>query len=194
MNQLKKFEVVIKRELDVTQLRWPRDARDETGLGGNRQYFDVRGARWGVVKRTLELEHSMIAKFLAAPDFDKAVDEYEAEQEAHLESGEIGDLDGFDLGLASSVWAISAARCIPFSSCNAGTFGGRHHEGYPLVSFYIRRVMADVFLDAAAEANAGLHLHEGGFAVLYGQSVDPLMQFAEGLWRRRKIIDAIRLR
>ena len=48
------------------------------------------------------------------------------------------DLRGLDIGVASAVAALSAARCIPFTSCNAGTFGGSHAETYPLVGSFAR--------------------------------------------------------
>ncbi len=45
-------------------------------------------------------------------------------------------LFGLDIGVASAVIALSAARCIPCSSCNGGAYGGSHQERHPVIAFY----------------------------------------------------------
>jgi hypothetical protein len=57
-------------------------------------------------------------------------------------------LFGLDIGVASTVIALSAARCVPFSSCNGGAYGGSHHEFHLVVAFYARPNTSNCYSDA----------------------------------------------
>jgi hypothetical protein len=95
------------------------------------------------------------------------------------------ELYGLDLGVASSVVALSAAHCIPFSSCNAGTFGGYHHEDYPLVAFYARPPALDLLLACAEKAGIGLVAENTGELVAYAADVLHMRAFANALIQSR---------
>jgi hypothetical protein len=94
-------------------------------------------------------------------------------------------LMGLDIGVASSVVALSAARCIPFSSCNGGSLGGHHHEAFPLVSFFAKVEWISVIVEAAEEANAGVS-NSGNAVVVYAQLQD-MLTLARGLIARRAL-------
>jgi hypothetical protein len=42
---------------------------------------------------------------------------------------------GLDVGVASTVVALSPLGCVPLSSCNGGCYGDFHHESHPLIVF-----------------------------------------------------------
>jgi hypothetical protein len=44
----RQFDVKASRNVPLRYLRWPRreEANDGAGLGGNRQYMDLRGRSW----------------------------------------------------------------------------------------------------------------------------------------------------
>jgi hypothetical protein len=91
------------------------------------------------------------------------------------------DLFGLDLGVPSTVMCLSAAQCVPFSSCNAGAFGERHHEAYTLVAFFARPQMVDIFLACAVDAQIGLENDDSGYVVAYADDIRKLHRFAESL-------------
>jgi hypothetical protein len=131
-----KFDIQLARNLPAAGLSWPEpgEAIDDSGLGGNRQYNDLRRLSWAEARRVYELETDVIARLEASDDSE---DEWAAiEDELYEEPDD--HLYGLDPGVASTVVALSAARCLPFSSCNAGAFGGHHYEIYPIVAFYAR--------------------------------------------------------
>lgn len=125
----------IERYIDPDSLEWPtpRQAADDYGLGGNREYMDLRGLTWSEVFETIALEDALLSRYENSADLSEGTveDEEDAEEDFSL-------LRIIDLGLAGTVAALSAARCIPCTSCNAGAFGGHHHEAYPIVVFYAR--------------------------------------------------------
>jgi len=131
------FDVSIVREVDRSNLRWPErgEAADETGLGCNREYTDLRRLSWVEARRVYELESSLIYRLESATDID---DEYHAIEDELLE--DYPGLYGLDIGIASTVVALSAARCVPFSSCNAGALGGRRHARHIQLSPSSRNV------------------------------------------------------
>jgi hypothetical protein len=88
---------------------------------------------------------------------------------------------------------LSAAHCIPFTSCNAGTFGGGHAELYPLVGFFARTQAVAPLLQAAGEARVGLENHDNGCLVVYASDVRNLRLFAASIMRNRKAFDALRV-
>ncbi len=101
--------------------------------------------------------------------------------------------DGLDLGVASTVYALSAARCIPYSSCNAAAFGGSHVERHPLVAFFARAPIAKVILTCAEEAGSGLINVNNGSLLAYADTLPTLRRFAETLISRRRDFRAVRL-
>ncbi len=191
MTSFRKFDVEISRSVTLDTLSWPSpgDASDESGLGCNREYCDLRRMPWSEAKRALVLEERLLARLASAPDIQEELEKIEEE----LIEGPEG-LYGLDVGVASVVVALSAARCIPFSSCNGGALGdGHHNEQYPLVAFYARPLIAEVILRCAELANVGIHDH-GGCLVAYADSVEGMIHFARELTSARSTFRKVRLR
>jgi hypothetical protein len=93
--------------------------------------------------------------------------------------------------VAGAVIALSAARCVPFTSCNGGAFDGGHLERHPLIAFYMRPQLVPIFVEAATSAGAGLEAR--GSVMLYAEEITAIPRFAEQLYARRAEIDAIKL-
>jgi len=186
MFEHQKFEIEIVRQVDPRKLRWP--AKDETGpdsgLGCNREYEDFTGRSWSDAQTVLDTERGLISKIEAIYwDLD------EEAREAELLEAEMY-LDALDLGVAATVNALSAAKCIPFSSCNAGAFGGMHHERYPLVAFHAVRSTVKLIMSAAEQADVGIY--GGEFLVVYTDEIRKLSLFAQSLIDRAPQFDALR--
>jgi len=185
----KKFDVEIVREVDPAALGWPEpgDAQDEKGLGCNRAYVDLRRMSWAEARRATDLERQLIERIASAPDPEA---EYEAVEDELFESDE--GLYCLDLGISGAVIALSAAGSVPFASCNAGDFGGQHHESYPLVVFYTRAEVVDGLIAAAEEAEIGLG--GGKWLVAYADDIRKMMRFAAALSARSGTFRATRKR
>jgi hypothetical protein len=183
------FDVEIIRDVSRQRVYWPeaQTAQNDSGLGGNREYMDLRRLSWSEAIRVHRLEGDLIARVeeAAAPE-----DEYEKMEEEWCEDPP--DNYGLDLGVASTVVALSAARCLPFSSCNAGAFGGRHHESYPLVAFCARPQTLGLLLECAVAAGIGLVIEETGELVAYATDVRQMRAFGNALISRRADFRAIR--
>lgn len=175
------FDVAIKRGFVVEKLRWPlRDeASEDAGLGGNRDYIDLRYLSWRDASRVLEREREMMRRIESLEECDPDSDIF---QEELVECERY--LFGLDLGVASSVIALSAATCVPFSCCNAGAFGDHHQEKFPLVAFYTRRNIADLILAAAEESGIGLQGDE--FLIAFSDDIRKMPSFASALISRRR--------
>jgi hypothetical protein len=184
----KTFAVKLVRSVDPSSLEWPQpgQAISEYGLGQNREYVDLRRFTWGAVERILRYERSLMDRLKPA---DRSLEELEEELE------ETNDrLFGLDVGVASAVVALSASRCVPFTSCNAGAFSdGGHFEVYPLVAFYAKPPWVPILLATADRARIGL-TNNGGAVVAFVDDIYKLAQFAKGLYQRRGEINRLRLR
>ena len=196
-----KFTIEIVRNLRPEDLRWySPDDNASASLGINRRYEDLRAFRWDDVETVLEIERDVIAQ-IEAMTFDEEQDEtpesaaieilekHEGAQDTWSMWG--GPLYGMDLGVASAVIAVSAARCVPFSSCNAGAFGGSHNEPYPCVAFYVRPQLVPLLTACAEKAGVGLTLGWDRTALLFADSVDGIMTFAQVCVDAQADIDAI---
>jgi hypothetical protein len=185
------FDVDVFRRLDGGSLSWPEPgaATDDSGLGGNRAYADLRRLSWTDAKRAFALEGELIDRIENAEDSEAecdVIDEELNESDDHL--------FGLDVGVASTVVCLSAARCVPFSSCNGGAFGGRHQEAYPLVAFFAKAQMVDLLVTAATNANIGLQNHASGCAMAYSDDIRKLRKFAGCLIGQRQLFNAVRIR
>lgn len=181
------FDVPIVREVNLARLRWPErgEAADESGLGGNRSYMDMRGISWATARTVLAYEADLISKIEAADDSDSYFEELGDEGDAGI--------DGIDLGVASTVFALSAARCVPFSSCNGGAFGDGHAEAHPVVAFFARPLIVKLLLLCAEESNCGL-CSRNDFLLAYADDLRVMPRFASAIIRRSREFRAIRLR
>lgn len=189
MYEYPRFDVEVVRDVSSHSVSWPeaRAAGYDSGLGGNREYMDLRRLSWSEATRVDRLEGELISRIDGAAD---AIDEYEKMQEEWDEDPP--DLYGLDLGIAACVVALSAARCLPFSSCNAGTFGGRHQECYPLVAFFARQQMLGLLLECAVTSGIGLVVEETGELVAYATDTRQMRAYAGALISRRREFRAIR--
>jgi len=184
-----RFDVSIVRKIEAEQLGWPAAgaAGHDSGLGCNRMYDDLRRLSWAEAKRVFALEGSLIARMESGADI--------AEEWATIED-ELSESDqgiyGLDLGVASTVVSLSAAKCVPFSSCNAGAFGERHQEIYPLVAFYALAQAVKLLSESAEEAAIGLEGND--YLVAYADDIRKIREFAQSLIRRSPLFNAIRTR
>jgi hypothetical protein len=186
MFEHRKFDIDIQRRIDASKLGWPTKDQtgQESGLGCNRAYDDLTGQSWADAQTVFELERDSISKIES---------EYETVDDESLEDALLEAemyLEGLDLGVAATVIALSAAGCVPFSSCNAGAFGGYHQERYPLVAFYAPRNIVELLVSAATETETGL---EGGdYLVAYTDDIRKLTSFAWALMKQSAAFDALR--
>ncbi|MDT4967574.1 MAG: hypothetical protein QOJ64_2311 [Acidobacteriota bacterium] len=165
-------------------LGWPeRGTAGGDGLRCNRLYTDLRRCSWTQAQAVLGLEDRFISILESATDFEANIDRVNRELEELYDDEEEG-LFGLDLGVASSVIALSAARCVPFSSCNGGAFGDMHHERIPLVAFFAMRAWLPVLVSMAEEANVGI-VNSGDGLVVYGE-IQSMLGFARVIIRRRR--------
>jgi hypothetical protein len=179
----RKFNVELERTINTEALGWPEAdmCEDDSGLGGNRGYCDLRGAPWEEAAGALALEESLLGRLRSADDLAATLDIIKDELYEDPEG-----LWGLDIGVASTVIALSAAGCIPCTSCNGGCFGDGHHEGYPLVSFYAMPAWVPYLLEAAEEAKVGLVNEDTGSMLVYADDISRMMLFASALIDRRQ--------
>lgn len=186
------YPVAIVRELDVDALAVlsdeEADSGEDDGLQGNQQYRDMRGITWDQVADALEREAALIQRFAAAADLDAEAERYEEERDEAFLPEE--DLWGLDIGVIGATLALSALGATPFSSCNAGGFGGRHVALFPHVAFFLPREAAGEVMAIADEADVGLDVVEGGIARLYGRKdldLHRLRPRFDGIWKRSNL-------
>lgn len=182
---------VERADLTKARLSWPEpgEAGEESGLGCNRAYFDMRGVGWLQVRDMLSVEAELLRRVLGAPDPSDELAAVEEEIDEDLDAGGEHPLWGLDLAVASATLALSAAGCVTFASCNGGGIDGSHHlEAYPLVAFYMRPRIAGVIHMSATAAGVGLHTHGDGFVHVYGDRATDVYVFAEHLYASRATI------
>ena len=167
--------------MNCSVLHWPpRDeARSYPGPGCNREYENLGGITWSEVEETLGYESRELERHGA----DQAIVEECEDDDSVMEATEY--LKGLDLGVASSVLALSAAQCVTFSSCNGGALGDFHHERHPLVSFFPKRKWIPVLLECARKSGTGLENQDGGALQLYADDLRKMVVFAKELLARK---------
>lgn len=186
----KTFSVDIAEDISLDRLRWPLlgEAGHDAGLGLNREYQDLRGASWKSAKMALEEERRVILQIETSLNPEVIYDDYEDERFAEGEDL----LFGLDIGVASTVLSLSAARCIPFSSCNGAAFFGHHKERHPLVAFFARREALPLLSQAANESNAGLSSNEYGELIVYSNHIRSMLSFSTAIIKRSKEFRALK--
>ncbi len=187
------IDVGIERSAHAGDLRWPTgsEAEDDSGLGCNRQYADFRSMTWRDFEEARREEQDLLTRLLSTDEPENELSEIENEAE---EADEPYPLMGLDVGVASTVVALSAARCTPVSSCNGGVFGRRHHESYPLVLFCARPVQVPLLLAAAVRADVGLINADSGFLLVYTGDIAKMTAFADELSSARREFRELRFR
>lgn len=182
------FDISIERNVRAEWLRWPaaEQAADDSGLGGNRDYYDLRGMSWSEVTDVHMAERKLMERIEHAEDPDE---EHELIEEELLQDPEL--MMGLDIGIASTVAALSAARCVPFASCNGGAFGQSHHESHPLVAFCARPQHLPLLMEAAGRAGVGLESDEAGQLIVYAADIRCMTIFAAALLDASHLFDAL---
>jgi hypothetical protein len=177
MFNYRKHDVEIVRHLVVESLSWPApgEAADESDLGCNRAYMDLRRATWAGARLAFERENELIDRLERSDDPEQ---EYSKIEELTYEDDNLYSLD---IGMASTVLGLSAAGCIPLSSCNAGAFGGQHAARHPVVAFYARPAIAQAILTCAEQTQVGLETDRQGFLIVYSDDIRALRRFAAAL-------------
>lgn len=150
--------------LSLSYLAWfeGEDAAEDSGLGCNRDYRDLRGMTSVDLHRVLRTETSLIDQVL----------------EGGLTHGalEVGphwqlEVDELELGTASAVVALSVVGCIPYTSCNGGVFGGTHAADRLVVGFYMRPAHLEIVREASR--SAGVELTNDRCGGVYVVADDP---------------------
>ncbi|WP_231029255.1 hypothetical protein [Sphingomonas sp. IC-56] len=182
------FDIELVRAVDDTRLGWPgtRQLQEGSRLGGNHEYVDLRYISWADAIAVAREEREISDRIGRADDPD---DEWTVIQD-ELED-DPGLLVLLDLGVASTVAALSAAGCITISSCNGGAHGDHHHERYPLVAFYARRQHVPLLLSAAELAGVGIENDPDGALVVYADALDRMSAFAAALLADRARYEAL---
>lgn len=103
------FELEFVREIRIEELAWieGEDAADDSGLGCNRHYRDLRATTWSVVDEVIAVERQRFEQ---------------SQTRGFMDSHEIQELD---VGVAGATFALAAAGCVPFASCNGGGLRAR---------------------------------------------------------------------
>ncbi|MGA8408854.1 MAG: hypothetical protein WB680_16880 [Candidatus Acidiferrales bacterium] len=181
----KTFDIQIVRELDLDRLGWPErgEALTDSGLGGNRDYIDLRRSSWSEAKRVHEAESRFIERIEAS---------YEPTSELDAIAEELYDDDvgiyRLDIGIASTVIALSAAGCVPCASCNGGAFGDHHYEVHPLVVFFARFETALLLLSLAEKSDVGLSPAFNGALMVFSDQIKRMRRFAEIVIENRALL------
>lgn len=173
-----RFTLAVRRDLQGAVFEWPT-APDQDELEGNHFYQDLRLISWDQVDAAIALERGLLKVFEDAPTEDaarQAIDSCLAN--AHNSDPLLAPLCDLDIGVASCVMALSAAECIPFTSCNGGALGGLHSSSYPVVAFFMRAAHAPILLACAERARVGLESYETGRFQVYAEDLYQLIQFA----------------
>lgn len=143
----------------------------------NRDCIDLRGIEWEDVKYAIEYEKELLERIdvhSAEVDYNDAVQEDEIDYYSTV-------LYGLDVGVASTVLALSATGCFTLASCN----GSRDHlEEYPVVIFRCQPDWVHFLIDAAEKAGCGLENADIGAVALFADDVYKMLNFAEELMCR----------
>ncbi|MDQ0839183.1 hypothetical protein [Sphingomonas faeni] len=184
----KVYEVSEPSVVRVQALRWPSNDQAANGKKWvvNHMYRDLRSFSWQAAGEMLAVEADAMtalsvmtdegdrARFIGAPRL-------------------VSSLRQLDLGVAGTVAALSAARCVPIMSCNAGAFGGRHSEVAPVIGFYARGAAAPLLVAIAAETGVLLRNHRYGDLAVEATTIDRMHAFGRSLFEHRDAFIALKL-
>ncbi len=185
----KKFDVQVTRQVNSALTSWPKPEGvvDDCHPGGNRDYYDLRGLSWMDVREVQDLEDEYIQRIEQSP-LPSGADPFGEEDlfDELFDEIELAEIMGIDIGVASTVAALSASGFIPCTSCNGGAFGGRHHEQHPLVAFYTYPEAIPLLLRCAEASGVGLDNDQGWAPddlpiVVYADDVRNMRAFADEL-------------
>ena len=187
--QHRNFDVQMIRQVDPDLTSWPKpeEVMEDCHPGGNRDYDDLRGLSWVEAREVQGLENEYIQRIEhASRPFGTDPFDAEALFDELFDEEELAEIMGLDIGVASTVAALSAAGLIPCTSCNGGAFGGTHREEHPLVAFYAYPDAIPLLLQCADESGVGLDNDQGWAPddlpiVVYADDIKKMGAFAEAL-------------
>ena len=193
------FDVEIERQVDLSRLSWPEpgEAAREEAFGfwiGNRSYCDLQGIDWDFALGVAGIEQQCIENIQGSPGLGETGSSTIADAAmVHLDLdlaqilSEFGGFAMLDVGVASTVAALSASGHLPFSSCNAGAFGGWHSEESPLVVFCVHPGSVRPLMECADHASVGLQNVSMAYGpvMVYADDVRKFSVFADAIFERR---------
>jgi len=161
--------------LSLSHLAWFEgdEAGEETGLGCNLDYRDLRGITWEEVRRVIALETEQVESALGGSASCDGCDD-------GCNGCEL-EIEGLELGVVSAVAALSAIGCIPYTSCNGGVFGGEHAADLLIVGFYLRPPHVETVREAARRAGVGLTNDRNGGVYVVANDPRAMVHFAATL-------------
>lgn len=172
-------DVEIRRTVNLSLLPLLDEERagSEDGIALNLAYFDVRGWEVEDVELVQKEELELLTKLADAGWRTDAAEEI---LEGHF--SDYSELSGFDAGMGTAVYALSAAGAIPISSCNGGTIGqGFHAERVPSILFAAgENFEPALIMKAAEEADLGL-IPNGEFVEIFADQVLKFHDFSRRL-------------
>ena len=179
---LPRFDVEVRiDEINPELLRviWIDEVAE--GIGDNRLYGDVTGTNWSEVEPVIAAEEALLkaaeSNAVDAADFERIVRETIGEQYPGDDFDE-GPLSAFlmlDGGVMAAVAALSAAGCVPTTSCN-GNYG--HGEPHPSVRFSTDECRLPLIRYASARSGCGLIMDSLGMLQVYAADVLAMVEFA----------------
>ena len=193
------FGIEIERQVDRSRLSWPEpgEAAREEVFGfrvGNREYCDLHGIDWELAVDIADFERQCIENIQDAPgsgETGSSTISDAAEEHLDLDLAQImSEFGGFatlDVGVASTVAALSASGHIPFASCNAGAFGGWHPEDFPQVVFCAYPGSVCLLKECAEHASVGLQNASVAYSpvMVFADDVRKFSVFADAIFERR---------
>ncbi len=158
------IDLDIRQDVNRAKLRWPSesDCDDDNHLGLNQSYIDLRGFSFSDVHDIIEIEKEFKNSLVKGGDYEDCLEVFFEEVDSRVAP----ELSGLDPGIASSVVALSALGCVPFTSCNGGEFGGTHPEKMPLVGFFVPLDHVPGLIGAARASHVGLVNDVAGMGAL----------------------------
>jgi hypothetical protein len=181
------FDADIRQQVRLDQLGYPAEdvLACQDGLLANRDYIDWRGAPWDFVFQAYDAEMRLIAEAdkqsTTAEEFEELLVGFEDDW-GLLEA----DLP-FDIGVNSSVLAVSALGCAPVSSCRYHL--NRGGGDTPYVTLWAREREARIIKDVAKRVKVGAlneMLNAGGGILVFSNSVMGMMDFSKALYDGRE--------
>lgn len=159
---------------------WPvqEDAYSEF-LDGNRQYDrTILDATWDDAAEALSVEHSLVR---SADQHADSGQQFDAAVDGDLEDWQAMALWGLDAGVAAAVLGLSAAGCIPTTSCRGHSGDAREGTDFPRLRFYADRERSRLVRDAALRTECGFGGDPGGPCAVWSRSIEEMLAFAEQL-------------
>ena len=150
----------------------------EDGLICNHDYSDARGFSWIDFQKAYELESKSLKKARRASksEFERIFDEQEG-----LDLWGAGEL-----GVTSTIYALSAMGFAPATSCRGHILKRSHQHNYPYVAFWAPTEKAHLLVPAVQKIQVGLENcdlsePENG-AVVYARNITNMRRFARKLY------------